>query len=279
MHNLESEIAEWRRAMIEGGVTDLAVLDELESHLRDHVEQQVRAGCDVGAAFQTGVARIGQPAALKREFLRADKGLSAGRVAAFLNDRRKCLWFTLGFALLIAVGFYARNARVTPAYASEATVELQGLRQPRRGGEIRAAELLNTSIQLLCSQRVRARLAPREQPSPWLGGIGVRTTPSTFLVTLSVFHEDPEAAALVANRYMQEWKNELANSTNFEGISVREIDVATPRRAPITPNLKRIFRESLGLAAVTFLGLMVVAALLRKLVQTRPGHGPQWNVG
>jgi hypothetical protein len=51
MFNLDHAISEWRRQMFAGGVKDSAVLDELESHLREDVERQTRSGVDAQKAL------------------------------------------------------------------------------------------------------------------------------------------------------------------------------------------------------------------------------------
>lgn len=51
-----------------GGIKSPPVLDELESHLREDVEEQVRSGLGVSAAFTAGVERLGPATALKIEF-------------------------------------------------------------------------------------------------------------------------------------------------------------------------------------------------------------------
>lgn len=61
MFNLEEAIAEWRRQMAAGGMSDPEILDELESHLRE-------AGAGTQSEFDERVRQIGQPKALKREF-------------------------------------------------------------------------------------------------------------------------------------------------------------------------------------------------------------------
>lgn len=71
MFELDAAVAEWRRGLAAAGVDDAAVLDELEGHLRDYIDQQVAAGSGVSAAFRAGLARMGQPEAIEREFLRA----------------------------------------------------------------------------------------------------------------------------------------------------------------------------------------------------------------
>jgi hypothetical protein len=68
MFNLDQAIAAWRQQMSAGGVKTRAILDELESHLRDDIEQQIRSGIAAQSAFENAVQRIGQPYALKTEF-------------------------------------------------------------------------------------------------------------------------------------------------------------------------------------------------------------------
>lgn len=68
MFELEQEILKWRRQMTGGGIKSPRVLAELESHLRDDVEEQERAGASAQRAFETAVQRLGQAAALECEF-------------------------------------------------------------------------------------------------------------------------------------------------------------------------------------------------------------------
>jgi hypothetical protein len=68
MFNLDGAITEWRRQMSAGGVQNSAVLDELESHLREDVERQARSGVEGQKAFAAAVKRIGPASALKNEF-------------------------------------------------------------------------------------------------------------------------------------------------------------------------------------------------------------------
>ncbi|MGD0650007.1 MAG: permease prefix domain 1-containing protein [Verrucomicrobiia bacterium] len=71
MFNLDKAVADWRRQMAAGGIKTAEVLDELESHLRDDVEQQMRSGSNAQQAFEAAVQRIGQAGALQAEFARA----------------------------------------------------------------------------------------------------------------------------------------------------------------------------------------------------------------
>jgi len=82
MFDLDHAIREWRRQMAVGGIKPPEVLDELESHLRDDIAQQTRAGIGIGAqpAFEAAVQRIGQADVLEREFDRAGEKGAAERV-------------------------------------------------------------------------------------------------------------------------------------------------------------------------------------------------------
>jgi len=68
MFDLDHEIEKWRQQMLAAGIKTPVPLEELESHLREDVEEQVRSGCDVQQAFATAAERIGHPGVLKEEF-------------------------------------------------------------------------------------------------------------------------------------------------------------------------------------------------------------------
>jgi hypothetical protein len=68
MFNLEQAIAEWRREMIAAGIKTPVPLEELESHLREDVEQQRRTGVDTEEAFRLAAERIGKAENVREEF-------------------------------------------------------------------------------------------------------------------------------------------------------------------------------------------------------------------
>lgn len=68
MPDLENKIATWRRQMAAGGITTPAVLDELESHLREGLRARLAAGDSEQQAFESAVAGIGNPKAVRSEF-------------------------------------------------------------------------------------------------------------------------------------------------------------------------------------------------------------------
>ena len=51
MFDLEKAIAEWRQQLAAGGVKAPELLDELESHLREDVEEQLHSGFNGEQAF------------------------------------------------------------------------------------------------------------------------------------------------------------------------------------------------------------------------------------
>ncbi len=68
MFDLEQSIAEWRRQMLAAGIKSPVPLEELESHLRDEIEQQMRSGLNEQRAFGIAMENIGRASELKREF-------------------------------------------------------------------------------------------------------------------------------------------------------------------------------------------------------------------
>ena len=68
MFDLEQSIAEWRRQMLAAGIKTPVPLEELEIHLREDIERQMKSGLSAQQAFEIAVGRIGQAPELKREF-------------------------------------------------------------------------------------------------------------------------------------------------------------------------------------------------------------------
>jgi hypothetical protein len=80
MFDLEQAIADWRRRMLAAGIKAPALMDELESHLREEIQQQVRSGAGPEQAFEIAVQRVGRPTALREEFAKAAKGARRKRL-------------------------------------------------------------------------------------------------------------------------------------------------------------------------------------------------------
>jgi leader peptidase (prepilin peptidase) / N-methyltransferase len=114
MFDLEHAIAEWRKRMAAGGINTSAVLDELESHLREDVER-LQKGRTEQEAFEAAVMQIGQAGVLKCEFAKLDETWDV--------LRRKAMWVSIGAAFLSS-WFNFKNS---PALALVYGVLLTGL--------------------------------------------------------------------------------------------------------------------------------------------------------
>jgi hypothetical protein len=87
MPDLDEKIAAWRRQMLTAGIKTPVPLEELESHLREDIEQQIRSGLGVQQAFETAIQRLGQASALKMEFKKvgATERTQMKRIVAILT--------------------------------------------------------------------------------------------------------------------------------------------------------------------------------------------------
>ena len=97
MFNLDLAIAEWRRKMISAGIKSRDVLDELESHLREDVEQQMRSGRTAEEAFRTAVQHVGAAENLIHEFAKVTR--PAARLSH--NTLRACCLATAAFVFAV----------------------------------------------------------------------------------------------------------------------------------------------------------------------------------
>jgi hypothetical protein len=67
MFHLESSIAQWRQQMLAAGL-EASALQELEGHLREEIERQMKSGMDQPSAFEFAARQIGHATTLKNEF-------------------------------------------------------------------------------------------------------------------------------------------------------------------------------------------------------------------
>ena len=61
--------------MLAAGIKTPVPLAELEIHLREEIERQLKSGLDGQNAFRISVQQIGQPEMLKREFKKSERTL------------------------------------------------------------------------------------------------------------------------------------------------------------------------------------------------------------
>jgi len=68
MFNLEASIAQWREQMLVAGIKTPVPLEELEIHLREEIERQVKSGNIAQQAFANAIQQIGKADVIKNEF-------------------------------------------------------------------------------------------------------------------------------------------------------------------------------------------------------------------
>ena len=73
MFDLEQAIADWRKQMLAAGIQAPVPLDELEIHLREEIERQMKSGLSEQKAFEISVQQIGQPKQIKSEFNKSER--------------------------------------------------------------------------------------------------------------------------------------------------------------------------------------------------------------
>ncbi len=150
---------------------------------------------------------------------------------------RERLWIALPLALLISVAYCYRKMQVSPTYSTVATMQFEKPDTVVTGTGVSSQALtseidLNTTIEVLNSDMLRDRVTesftPKERavlqraalkksppgtlPSSVgtpLGNRSIVPRRNSFLISVGVTHDDPEAAMIVANRYVDEFMNHL----------------------------------------------------------------------
>ena len=77
MFNLEQSITEWRQRMLAAGIKTPVPLEELESHLREEIEQRIKAGLNEATAFAAAVEGVGVAQGVRAEFAKIEAGGTA----------------------------------------------------------------------------------------------------------------------------------------------------------------------------------------------------------
>jgi polysaccharide biosynthesis transport protein len=152
---------------------------------------------------------------------------------------RERLWIALPLALVAALGLAYYQSRALPMYRSTATMQIEKPEKIVTTQEVVETGVtsdieLNTYLQVIASSKLSAKvlesLTPQERQilqRPYLkalpadtapptgvdlGQLNVQSIRSTFLISVSVAHRDPEAAALLANRFVQQFIQNLLDN-------------------------------------------------------------------
>jgi hypothetical protein len=79
MFDLEKAIREWRKGLAKNEALEDGYIAELESHLRDEIDNQVRLGANEEEAFRKSVESVGQPEGIGEEFYKTYTHRLSGR--------------------------------------------------------------------------------------------------------------------------------------------------------------------------------------------------------
>ncbi len=153
---------------------------------------------------------------------------------------RERLWIALPLALLISIGYGYKKMQAIPLYSARASMQFEKpetilTTQGVVDQAVRSDVDLNTYLQILDSNKLRTRvfesLTPPEldilrraglkrappgtaaaSVAPSMGSVYPQSPRNSYLLFINVTHEDPEAAALVANRYVEAFMGYLLDT-------------------------------------------------------------------
>jgi hypothetical protein len=147
MFDLNNAIMEWREQMLAAGIKTPAPMEELESHLRDDVEERMNSGLSAEEAFELAAQQIGTGAVLRLEFDKVpltleSKPVQSRRISSFIlaglyglfcfsvvlgheMSRGQLVLATLAVVLgVIGLGSWSYLDRYLPVVAERRTREL-----------------------------------------------------------------------------------------------------------------------------------------------------------
>jgi len=160
----------------------------------------------------------------------------------YLIILRERIWVALPLAALaaIALGYY--QSRATPLYLSQATMQLEKPEKIVTSQEVVDMSVtsevdLNTHLQVLNSARLRTKVMESFTPdevkilqrpflknlqsgnalpslSEMMGTLSVQSIHNSFIIRIVVTHPDPDAAAIIANHYVDQFMQYLLDSVS-----------------------------------------------------------------
>jgi hypothetical protein len=184
MPDLQEALANWRRQMVAGGIKSPEVLDELESHLRDDVEEQMREGASALQAFEIAVQRLGPAGALECEFEKVGETKEA-------PERMKQVFFSL--------------AGIPNQYMDEPMNTSSSNIEPRWATYVKSAAFLAPAV-ILWALSVVFLIPKLEQISAHAGGYPL---PAVIRMMIALTHNGFFIfGAIVVALLLLEWRSE-----------------------------------------------------------------------
>ena len=177
MFDLEQEIREWRRNLAAAAGLNREILAELEGHLREDFERQVRSGSNATEAWQAALQRIGTPRQLRSEF---ELSGTLGIAEALRRHKWKLLLCSAAGLLAAVVLNFLRPA----PYQSETKMLIRyavanGQLVTRSANQTNAIEpdnvldrMMREQLEILTSLELAQRVAQDVGPKTILNGMG-----------------------------------------------------------------------------------------------------------
>lgn len=137
---------------------------------------------------------------------------------------RERLWIALPLALLVSVGYCYKKLQVKPTYSAVATMQFEkpetvvnskGVVDQGIQSEVDLNNTIDTLNSKMLADRVKESFSQKElailqrASGRPLGTVTPTPKRNSLLIAINVVHDDPEAAALVANRYVDEFMRYL----------------------------------------------------------------------
>jgi len=197
----------------------------------------------------------GKPSAIPSS-LEKDEQLSERRTLRdYYIILRERLWIALPLAVLVALTVGYWQARETKMYASTATMQFEKpetivTTQGVVDASIRSEIDLNTYLQILNSNQLRSRIVdsftpeeitvlqrpffknaqpgtPPPSPAGAIGSVNIESVRNSLMIIVTARHQDPEASALVAQRYVDQFLRYLLD--NLSGKNEVAVDYLRER--------------------------------------------------
>jgi hypothetical protein len=107
MFNLEQAIADWRKQMLAAGIKTPVPLEELEIHLREEIERQMKSGMAAQHAIEIAVKKIGPAKSFENEFQKA--GLFTLKLPERITFVVVGICFAVAGLGVLSLGIFART--------------------------------------------------------------------------------------------------------------------------------------------------------------------------
>ncbi len=117
MFDLKEKIAQWRQQMLAAGIQSPVPLEELEGHLHEEIERQLKSGLDEQTAFNSAMQTIGSAPTLQIEFMKIESTQEIRRWKLF-----EVLFLATTFLIPLIVGsqaFYFKDGGFSEMAASQ----------------------------------------------------------------------------------------------------------------------------------------------------------------